>query len=120
VSSSVGGSSNKHPDTDFGQPNIRNAKAISEIQTETGGIGHDLDPRGGVDMNEPNTTANSEPQELAEPQEAAQPQGAAEPQQVSEPQEAAEPQEASEPPEVAEAQEVAEPEAASPEENNSP
>jgi hypothetical protein len=102
-----GRSSNKRADTDFGQPQL-----IYET-LKLAGIGHDVDPRGGIDMSEPNTTANSEPQELAEPQEAAEPQGA-EPQQVSEPQEASEPQE------VAEAQEVAEPETASPEENNSP
>ena len=92
-------------------------RAISEIQTGTGGIPvMMLTPRGGSDMDEMNATANSEPQKLAEPPEVAEPQEVAAPQQVAEPQEAAEPQE------VAEPKEATEPRATSaePEENNSP
>src|SRR5215472_5599438 len=78
---------------------VRNAKAnFPHINCNWGTSITMFTPWGGVDMNELNDTANSEPQELAEPEQVA------EPQVVSEPQEAAEPQQTCAPPQVAEPQ----------------
>jgi hypothetical protein len=48
VSSSVGGSSNKRPDTDFGQPTLIYETLKSEMQTESGGTSVTMLTRGEV------------------------------------------------------------------------
>jgi hypothetical protein len=97
---------------------VRNAKANFRHTNCNWGTSITMfTPWGGVDMNEPNATANSEPQELAEQEQVAEPQVVSEPQEAAEPQQPSEPQEGAEPQEAAEPQQVAEPQAASPEGN---